>query len=90
MRKGKNRIGQNIIKNIKRNISMENRVPNYLRVENMEWKRGDEIRALFKLRCDNLEEKNKYWLGIEEGECLFCGESEDNLIILKNARKQEF
>ncbi len=53
---------------------MENRVPNYLRVENMEWKRGDEIRALFKLRCDNLEEKNKYWLGIEEGECLFCGE----------------
>ena len=57
---------------------MENRVPNYLRVENMEGKRGNEIRALFKLRCD-LEEKNKYWLGIEKGGCLFCGESEDNL-----------
>jgi len=54
---------------------MKNKVSNYLKVENMEWKRGDEIRALFKLRC-NLEEKNKYWLGIEKGKCLFCGESE--------------
>ncbi len=43
----------------------------------MEWKRGDEIKVLFKLRYDNLEEKTKYWLGIEEGGCLFCGESED-------------
>jgi len=25
-------------------ISMENRIPNYLRMENMEWKRGDEIK----------------------------------------------
>jgi len=32
----------------------------------MEWKRGNEIRALFKLKCDNLEKKYKYWLGIEE------------------------
>jgi len=48
-----------------------------LRVENLEWKRRDEIRALFKLRSGNLEEKNKYWLGIEEGGCLFCGASED-------------
>jgi len=46
-------------------------------VENMEWKRGDEIRVLFKLRYGNLEEKTKYWLGIEEGGCLFCSESED-------------
>ena len=37
------------------------------------------MRALFKLRCGNLEEKNKYWLGIEKGECPFCGESENNL-----------
>ncbi|KYM75654.1 hypothetical protein ALC53_13717 [Atta colombica] len=56
----------------------ENRVSNYLKVENMEWKRGDEIKALFKLRCGNLEEKNKYWLGIEEGGCLFYA-SENNL-----------
>ena len=60
-------------------ISMKNRIPNYLRVENMEQKRRDEIRALFKLRCGNLEEKNKYLLEIEERGCLFCGESEDNL-----------
>ena len=53
---------------------MKNRVPLFGK-ENVEWKRGDEIRALFKLRC-NLEEKNKYWLGIEKGKCLFCGESE--------------
>jgi len=57
---------------------MENKILNYLRVKNMEWKRGDEIRVLFKLRCSNLEEKDKYWLGIEEGGCLFY-ESEDNL-----------
>ena len=37
------------------------------------------MRALFKLRCGNLEEKNKYWLGIEEGGCLFYGASENNL-----------
>jgi len=48
-------------------------------VENMEWKRGDEIRALFKLRYGNLEEKNKYWLGIEEGGYLFYDASENNL-----------
>jgi len=35
------------------------------------------MRALFKLRCGNLEEKNKYWLGIEKGECLFYGASEE-------------
>jgi len=46
-------------------------------VENLEWKRRDEIRALFKLRSGNLEEKNKYWPGIEKGGCLFCGASED-------------
>jgi len=35
--------------------------------------------VLFKLKYGNLEEKNKYWLGIMEGKCLFCGESENNL-----------
>jgi len=35
---------------------MENKVSNYLRMENMEWKREDKIRMLFKLRCGNLEE----------------------------------
>jgi len=58
-------------------ISMEDRIPNYLRMENGR----EEIRALFKLkfRRDNLEEKNKYWLRIEEGGCLFCDASEDSL-----------
>ncbi|KYQ60725.1 hypothetical protein ALC60_00216 [Trachymyrmex zeteki] len=58
---------------------IENRVPNYLRTENIEWRRGDEIRALIKLRCGNMEEKNKYWLGKEERTCLFCDKDEDNL-----------
>ncbi|EGI61046.1 hypothetical protein G5I_10736 [Acromyrmex echinatior] len=47
-------------RNNKEEINMENRISNYLRIENMEWKRGDEIKTLFKLRCGNLEEKNKY------------------------------
>ncbi|KYQ52562.1 hypothetical protein ALC60_08278 [Trachymyrmex zeteki] len=44
-----------------------------------ELRRGDEIRALIKLRCGNMEEKNKYWLEKEEREYLFCDKGEDNL-----------
>lgn len=29
---------------------------------------GDEIRALVRVRCSNLEEANKYWLKEEERE----------------------
>ncbi|KYM79321.1 hypothetical protein ALC53_10216 [Atta colombica] len=44
----------------------------YLRKDNLgEGKRGKEVRTLFKLRCRNLEEGNKYWV--------FCGKGKDNL-----------
>jgi len=35
----------------------------YLKEGNLEeFKKGEEIRILVKLRCDNLENANKYWL----------------------------
>ncbi|KYM98815.1 hypothetical protein ALC62_10462 [Cyphomyrmex costatus] len=57
------------------------RGPAYLRMTRSELvNRGDEVRALAKLRCGNLEEANKYWL--EEGEerkCIFCKKGRDNI-----------
>ncbi|KYM77119.1 hypothetical protein ALC53_12414 [Atta colombica] len=41
-------------------IGIENRLPNYLRSENMKIRKGGEMRALIKLRCRNLERKNKH------------------------------
>jgi len=42
-------------------IEANGRVPEHLRKENLgERKRGEEVKALFKLRCGNLEEGNKY------------------------------
>lgn len=37
---------------------------------------GDDVRALVKLRCGNMEEENKYWLG-DKGSCLLCGTGKD-------------
>ena len=69
---------------------MKNRVSNCLRMKNVKWKRGDEIRALFKLRCDNLEEKNKFWLG-KRREIVFSVTQArtTSSIMSKNARRQE-
>ncbi|KYM96955.1 hypothetical protein ALC62_12371 [Cyphomyrmex costatus] len=56
-------------------------IPVYLKMENLkDWKKGDEVRALMKLRCGNLEEDNKYW--IEEGKrkCIFCDSGRDNIL----------
>lgn len=48
-------------------IRSSNETPNYLLKGNLEKVRtGDEIRAMVKLRCGNLEEANKYWLGEED------------------------
>jgi len=42
-----------------------------LRKENLEeGKRGEEMRALFKLRCGNLEEGNKYWIEEHRKKCI--------------------
>jgi len=41
--------------------------------------KGDEIRVLVKLRCDNLENANKHWLKEKLRECVFCGIGEDRM-----------
>lgn len=38
---------------------------------------GDNVRALLRLRCRNIEDRNKYWLEEEATVCVFCGIGED-------------
>jgi len=53
--------------------------PRYLKAESLEEVgKGDEIRALVKLRCGNLENLNKYWLEEKSREYVFCGMKEDS------------
>lgn len=48
-------------------------LPGYLRRESIiDTSRGEEVRALIKLRCGNLEKANKYWLEDYERKCVFC------------------
>ncbi|KYN50324.1 hypothetical protein ALC62_12461, partial [Cyphomyrmex costatus] len=55
-------------------------LPVYLKLENLkDWKRRDEVRALMKLRCGNLEEDNKYWLEEGKRKCIFCESGKDNI-----------
>lgn len=43
-------------------LEMGNTKPNFLRKEILDrYMYSDEIRALLKIRCGNLEENNKYW-----------------------------
>jgi len=39
----------------------------------------EEVRALARLRCGNLEEWNKYWLDEEVRRCSFCDKGRDCL-----------
>jgi len=34
---------------------------------------------LFKLKCENLEEDNKYWVEEHRKKCIFCGKGKNNL-----------
>jgi len=54
--------------NIKyKEIKLDEKGPRYLIKENGEiLNKGEEVRALVKLRCGNLESANKYWLEEEE------------------------
>lgn len=63
-------------------IRLEGRGVWYLRKENlvkMGIGRGDEVRALVKLRCGNLEWENKYWLEEKDRRCLFCEQGKDSI-----------
>jgi len=59
-------------------IRLEGRVPRYLKKENIEdLRKGDEMRALIKLRYGNLEQANKYWVEEKLKRCIFCEEGMD-------------
>lgn len=51
---------------------------NYLSKESLiEFEKGEEIRALARLRCGNMEEVNKYWKEEKDKLCRFCKEGKD-------------
>lgn len=61
-------------------LEMGNAKPSFLRKEILDrYMYGDEIRALIKIRCGNLEDNNKYWLGDECKACKFCNIGRDNI-----------
>jgi len=54
------------------------RCPRCIKVKNLEEiNRREEVRALIKWRCDNLENANKYWLNKEHWRCVFCENGKD-------------
>jgi len=54
--------------------------PRYLKDENLEKKgKREEVKALVKLRCSNLENTNKFWLNEEQWKCVFCEKEKDSL-----------
>jgi len=54
--------------------------PRYIKVENLEEiSREEEVRALIKLKCGNLENANKYWLNEEHWRCVFCEKGKDSI-----------
>jgi len=61
-------------------LLVDGKIPRYLERKNLEnMTRGEGVRALTRLRCGNLENWNKFWLGEEERKCSFCGEGRDNM-----------
>jgi len=48
------------------------------------------MRALFKLRCKNLKEDNKYWIEEHRKKCIFCGNGKDNLKYLISNKSHKF
>lgn len=64
-------------------IKKEGKSPRYLEIGNLrKIGKGKMIRSLIRLRCGNMEEDNKYWLGEELRGCVFYKEGMDNLYIL--------
>ncbi|XP_011171243.2 uncharacterized protein LOC105203974 [Solenopsis invicta] len=63
-----------------REIDLKGRMPRYLEVRNIaNSSRGNEVRAMIKLRCGNLEQANKYWMFEGQWACLFCGKGSDSM-----------
>jgi len=55
-------------------IETNGRVP-----EERKLREREKRRCMFKLRCGNLEEDNKYWVEEHRKKCIFCGKGKDNL-----------
>jgi len=54
-------------------MDVNGKYPSYLKNENLEeTNRRDEVRALMKLRCSNLEMANKYWIEKDNGGVYFA------------------
>lgn len=58
----------------------ETREDGYLRKERLDKGIGGmEARTMIKMRCGNLEEKNKYWKEEKERRCIFCERGIDEM-----------
>uniref|UniRef100_A0ABD2WZL9 Reverse transcriptase zinc-binding domain-containing protein n=1 Tax=Trichogramma kaykai TaxID=54128 RepID=A0ABD2WZL9_9HYME len=57
--------------------------PKYLRT----YKKGVDIRIMARIRCGNLEERNRFWKK-GEGKCVLCGEFDGSLMHLSNECKE--
>jgi len=87
----KNRILKEKYNKKYKDINVYGREPKYLWKENLnKLSEGEEMRALLKLRCGNLEVVNKYWLDENHRVCVFCDEGKDNVehYIRENVGKQ--
>ena len=61
-------------------IETNDRILEYLGKENLgKGKKEEKVKALFKLKCRNLEQGNKYWVQEHKKKCIFCGKGKDNL-----------
>lgn len=56
-----------------KNVDLGISKPSYLRKKNMvNILIGQGVRALIRIRCENMEENNKYWLEKDCKICVFC------------------
>lgn len=64
-----------------KNVDLEISKPSYLRKKNMvNILIGQAVRALIRIRCENMEENNKYWLEEDCKICVFCRVGQDQTL----------
>lgn len=66
--------------NKNKEIMVEETEPRYLEKEriNKDWNKAG-TRVLMRLRCGNMEQGNKYWLGEEKRICVLCERERDDI-----------
>jgi len=56
-----------------KSVRIVGKAPEYLEIDRLrKIENGEGVRALIRVRCGNMEEDNKYWLGKEKRKCAFC------------------